>query len=274
MARPKSHPAPASVTSDETRPALETRTLDVGLHSKRGMPLGRSSALCSIGLLVAVASGCGSLPRDPKKTLEGVRQQKHVKVGLVENPPWVVRAGSEPEGAEVRLVREFAESLGATPEWFWGGEQENLEALERFELDVVVGGLDAATPWMKKIGLTRPYFIEPILVGIPGDAHPPESLKGIRVAVKGGEAAAAHLLQKHATPVRVSDLQHLYEPVAAPDWRLRQLGLMLTKFELDRKKHVMAVPPGENEWLKRLQEFVDSRQGEIAGLLQDAEAIQ
>jgi hypothetical protein len=62
--------------------------------------------------------------------------------------------------------------------------------------------------------------------------------------------------------------------VAAPDWRLRQLGLTLTKFELDRKKHVMAVPPGENGWLKRVQEFVDSRQGEVTGLLQKTEAAQ
>jgi polar amino acid transport system substrate-binding protein len=262
------------VASDGKKPVLEKRTLETGLHSNGGMRSGRNLALCSLVLLVVVASGCGSLPRDPKKTLERVRQQKHVNVGLVENPPWVVRTGSEPEGAEVRLVREFAASLGATPDWFWGGEQQHLEALERFELDMVVGGLDATAPWAKKIGLTRPYFIEPILVGVPADAHPPESLKGLRVAVKSGEAAAAYLLQKHATPVRVSEFRGLHEPVAAPDWRLRQLGLTLTKFELDRKKHVMAVPPGENGWLKRVQEFVDSRQGEVTGLLQKTEAAQ
>src|SRR4051794_20819711 len=169
------------------------------------MGLHRGWALFSLSLIVALAGGCGSLPRDPKKTLERVRQQKHVKVGLVENPPWVVRSGSEPGGAESELIREFAASLGATPDWFWGGEQAHLEALERYELDLVAGGLDANTPWAKKVGFTRPYFEERIVVGIPRNAQQPESLKGLRVAVKSGEAVAAYLVKKDATPVRVSE---------------------------------------------------------------------
>src|SRR4051812_23710893 len=101
----------------------------------------RVLSLCSL-ILMAFAAACGTLPRDPKKTLDRVLQQKHINVGLVENSPWVVRAASEPSGAEVQLIRDFADSLGATPDWFWGGEQEHFEALERFELDLVIGGLD------------------------------------------------------------------------------------------------------------------------------------
>ena len=54
-------------------------------------------------------------------------------------------------GAEVVLVRRFAESLDATPDWFWGGEQRHMEALEAYELDVLIGSLEAQTPWSKKV---------------------------------------------------------------------------------------------------------------------------
>jgi polar amino acid transport system substrate-binding protein len=252
---------------------VSRRALESRLHPNRVMRVDSGFVLCSVGLLTTLAGACGSLPRDPAKTLERVRQQKHIKIGL-ENSPWVIRTGSEPAGAEVRLLREFATSLAATPNWIWGGEQENLEALERFELDVVIGGLDATTPWRKKIGLTRPYFVEPISIGIPDDARSPESLKGLRVAVLAGDVAADYLVRKGATPVRVSELRHVPWPAAAPNWRLRELGLAVTNFELHRKEYVMAVPPGENGWLKRLQEFIDSRQGELTGLLQQAEADQ
>jgi len=44
-----------------------------------------------------------------------------MRVGLVEHPPWVVRTNGEPRGVEVELVRQFANGLGTTPEWHWGG---------------------------------------------------------------------------------------------------------------------------------------------------------
>src|SRR4051812_29357091 len=86
------------------------------------------------------ASGCGNLPRDPKGTLSRAQANGRLRVGLVEHPPWVVRTAGEPSGAEVELVREFAQELGATPEWHWGGEQAQMEALEHYQLDLLVGG--------------------------------------------------------------------------------------------------------------------------------------
>lgn len=113
--------------------------------------------------------------------MERVRQQKRMRVGLVENAPWVRHGQGDPSGAEVQLVRDFATSLGAAPEWFWGGEQQHLEALERFELDLVIGGLDASTPWAQKIGLTRQYYTERILVGIPAGTPNPIPSKEFRL---------------------------------------------------------------------------------------------
>jgi hypothetical protein len=76
-----------------------------------------------------------------------------------------------------------------------------LEALKRFELDLVIGNLDAKTPWKKEIAFTRPYFTE-------------------RVA--GGS----------------------------------------------EREHVMAAPPGENAWLKRVGDFLQSHRSSVPALLQ------
>src|SRR4051812_682644 len=108
--------------------------------------------------ILMLAAACSTLPRDPERTSDRVRHNV-VRVGLVENPPWVVRTAGEPGGAEVELARRFASRMGATPQWFWGGEQQHMEALRRFELDLVVGGLDDRTPWAKTVGITRPDFV-------------------------------------------------------------------------------------------------------------------
>lgn len=139
---------------------------------------------------------CTNLPRDPKETLRQL-QSRPLRVGLVEHPPWVVRTGSEPAGAEVDLIRNFASQLGTTADWHWGGEQEQLEALEHYQLDVVIGGLTDQTPWSKYVGLTSPYFEES-----------------------------------------------------------------------SKLKHVIAVPPGENGFIKRLDEFLFTKRFEVEALLQ------
>jgi polar amino acid transport system substrate-binding protein len=68
--------------------------------------------------------------------------------------------------------------------------------------------------------------------------------------------------------VRVDDLSQANLPVAAPDWQLEQMGLTPSEIELHKEKHVWAVPPGENGFIKRLDEFLYRRSSEIKGLLQ------
>lgn len=45
------------------------------------------------------------------------------------------------------------------------------------------------------------------------------------------------------------------------------MGLVATDFKLFSEKHVMATPPGENGWIKRLDEFLYKERGQVAGLL-------
>lgn len=228
----------------------------------------RDGAVLALVFLSYLAStGCDRLPRDPKKTTERVQQQHVVRVGVAENPPWVIRKAGEPEGVEVELIRNFANSLGATPKWFWGGEQTHMEALEQFELDVVISGLDAKTPWSKQVGLTSPYFDERFVVGIPSGTRAPESLRDLKIAVPEGDALAAYLQKKDAIPLRTANIFETGGPAAAPVWALERNGFTRTKFNVFEKKHVMAVPPGENGWLNKLGTYLQEQKPNVPILL-------
>jgi polar amino acid transport system substrate-binding protein len=224
--------------------------------------IARRSVLVSFCLLLTC--GCHSLPRDPKSTLNLVHRRP-LRVGLIENAPWVVRDGDEPTGTEVDLVREFAAQLGTTPKWHWGGEEEQIEALEHFALDLVIGGMSSRTPWKQKIGLTSPYFKETIRVGSLL-SQPISSLNGMTVGVLDDQTAAL-VAAKGGRVIRVSNTSDA-SLIAGPDWQLQQLNVSVSDMELDSRKHVMAVPPGENAFIKRLDEFLYSRRGSVASLLQ------
>lgn len=222
-------------------------------------------------VLIIMVSTCATcnLPRDPEGTLERARGAR-VRVGLVENEPWVKRVNGEPAGVEVELVRRFAAELNATPEWFWGNEQGHVEALKRFELDLVVGGFTESTPWRKDVGLTNSYFENQIKVGVPRSTPSLEDLKGVRVGAKQGEAVAAFLEDEDAIPVRVDDPSQVNGPVAASEWQLELWGFVVTDIELHTEKHVMIVPPGENGWLARLEQFLRQQRTQVKGMLQQS----
>lgn len=211
---------------------------------------------------------CGTLPRDPAGTSARVHQYQQIRVGLVDNPPWVVRTDHEPAGVEVALIRKFASSLGARAKWFWGSEETHMEALEEFELDVVLSGLDASTPWSKQVGLTRPYYDEIVTVGAPSGTPVPGELRGLKVTVREGDATAAFIRRKGAIDERAEDIWNVTGLLAAPTWLLNKRGLTPAKFILFKKKHVMAVPPGENGWLKRLQAYLEEQEPSVPALIQ------
>ena len=225
-------------------------------------------AVLSCVLLLIIS--CSNLPRDPKQTLRRVQTQP-MRIGLVEHPPWVIRADGEPRGAEVELVRQFASQLGTTPEWHWGGAQEQMEALENYGLDLVIGGFTSRSPWKDYVGFTAHYFEESILVATPPGTSI-KTVKGVQVTAED-DSATALLQEKGATVIRVNQIQNVTGPVAGPDWRLQTFNLTSTDIELDRVKHVMAAPPGENGFIKRLDEFLHQKRSSVASLLQQ-EALQ
>lgn len=144
----KTAPTPPAERRDHRPPVVATP------RRRRAVPL----------LLVLVLAGCGtSLPRDPEGTLDRVTGGT-LRVGVSFDPPWTeVPAGGAdlsdrpPPGVEPRLVADFAASLDADVRWTAGGEETLIGELEEGRLDVVVGGLTAASPWSEKVALTRPY---------------------------------------------------------------------------------------------------------------------
>lgn len=195
---------------------------------------------------------CGEVPRDPESTLDHARGGV-LRVGASEAPPWVTGTEGPPGGLEAELVREFAGSIDAEVKWVRGAPEEHLEALEKFELDLVVAGLTTASPWKTRVGLTRPYLKERWLVGVPpGTASPPE-LEGLEVAVPESGPAAAWVKEKGARPGPVVDLEKAGGPVAAPEWKLREMGYVATEHHLHTVEHVLAAPPGENGLIVRLE---------------------
>lgn len=103
------------------------------------------------------AAACG-IPHDANDSLGRIRETGVVRAGYTVREPWVtVDAAGAPGGPEAEVVARFAGAAGARVEWRRGSESELFEALERFELDVVVGGLTADNPAGPALGLTRPY---------------------------------------------------------------------------------------------------------------------
>ncbi len=231
---------------------------------------------CLLLFIVSVgAVACNNLPRDPKETLKRVESEHVLRVGLVENRPWVIRTTGEPAGAEVELVRQLCTQLGAQPEWHWGSEQRHMEALEHYELDLVIGGITDKTAWSKYVGITSPFYEERFIVGAPPSMSQPQSLKGLNVAAKAGERIASYLERKEARVIPVDDVTRIKDSaVAAPSWQLEQMGFLATKFELYSEKHVWATPPGENGWIKRLDEFLSPERTQVASLLKQEQTKQ
>jgi polar amino acid transport system substrate-binding protein len=111
--------------------------------------------LCIL-LSTCLVAGC-HFPDDPNGTLDRV-QNGRLRAGLSVRGPWTRLADGNPAGPEARLVEEFAAELNARVEWTVGSESDLFAALERQQLDLVVGGLTDDTPWKDRVGLTEPYL--------------------------------------------------------------------------------------------------------------------
>jgi polar amino acid transport system substrate-binding protein len=227
-------------------------------------------------LLVAVLAallltGCG-IPRDPESTLDRVRGGT-LRVGITESEPWTRLEAGQPGGVEVELVRRFATELGARVEWVDGSEADLIAALEVRELDLVVGGLTADTPWQTKAAITRSYATTRMVVAVPASQPVPDDIAGLRVAVEHGTDAAGILEDEtDAIPVRVADVTQVKgSAVAIDEWLLDNLDLRDTGVHLRKVKHVMAAPLGENAFLVRLERFLIAHQDQVPALL-DAES--
>ena len=219
-------------------------------------PPGRWAALLCLTLCA-----CG-LPRDADGTTDRVRGGV-IRVGVIENPPWASRDGGGVEGA---LVQELARRLRAKPLWVPGPEAKLMTALHSRELDLVIGGLTADSPWQKQVALTRPLYTDTIAVA-PANASP-HPLQGAQVGIEPGDPIAAELRKEGATPVFVrGELGAYVGPIAAPTWKLAALERAPVGRTLKESAHVLAAPPGENRWLVEIEQLLHEREPGMPMLL-------
>lgn len=117
----------------------------------------KRSPLALVALVSVFAlAGCGSVPADPDGTLERVTNGV-LHVGASPDDGLISVTGDEVSGQEAELVEDFAETLNARVEWTVGGEENLVGQLDAGKLDLVVGGITDATPWVESAGVTRSY---------------------------------------------------------------------------------------------------------------------
>jgi ABC-type amino acid transport substrate-binding protein len=131
---------------------MSNEPADLKPRGRRGIPVATAQFLA---IALGTLAGCG-FPHDPDATCERVAGGT-LRAGITENPPWTELTGNKPAGHEVDLLERFAERIKARIEWVPGAESRLFEALGRRELDVVIGGITADTPWASHIGMTQPY---------------------------------------------------------------------------------------------------------------------
>ena len=221
---------------------------------------------CTPILLLLLLAAC-NLPRDSDGTLDRVRGGT-MRVGVIIDTPWTKDSAGVVGGIEGAMARSLAESLGSRIEWIRAPEGELLAALQHRELDLVIGGLRATSPWKQQVALTRPFYSDTVSVGGAPNGPPPATLDKVPVSLMQGDPAAAMIRKKGGVPRFVPRLDSVKGPVAAPTWRLSQLGRRENPaLRLTEDKHVLAAAPGENAFLKRVESMLIGRQAAVPALL-------
>jgi polar amino acid transport system substrate-binding protein len=227
--------------------------------------------LAAIGICLAALSGCDDVrfPRDPNGTLEGVLATGRMRVAAADHVPWVIVEGDgAPSGAEVELVEAFARDLGVAIDWQRAPAFEALEALERGDADLAIGGYVNET--LAALGGAAPsyaYFSEALIVAAEPGRPVPEDLEGRSVHVPPELLAEELIRDRGGLPV--SQMGEETDLVALPHWDLTGRALVPTGIVLQRQNHVMAVPQGENAWLMRLDRFLRGRADGFAADLRE-----
>jgi polar amino acid transport system substrate-binding protein len=217
-------------------------------------------------LLAACLAGCDRIPSDPEGTLDRVRGGT-MRVGVSLSNPWTIPKGDGFAGVEVELIEDFAADLDAEVEYFEGSEEELFAALLHFELDLVIGGLSSQNPHAAGAGMTHPYFTTALVVGWPEDEEMPADIAGREVAAERGTEALGFLRKTDAAVVEVDDIAEAPGAAAVDDYLLDDLSLRDAGIRLAETDHVMAVAPGENDFMTELESFLLERHDAIEALI-------
>ncbi|WP_372624641.1 transporter substrate-binding domain-containing protein [Falsiroseomonas sp.] len=221
-----------------------------------------------MGLLALSACDDVRFPRDPDGTLDHVLASGRMRVAAVDHVPWViVREGEPPSGAEAELVEAFARSLGVAVEWRRAPAFKALEALQRGDADLAIGGFARQAVAAHKVAShTYAYFTEALVVAAAPGAPVPRELNDQQVHAAPALMAGGLIRERGGVPV--SERTDSVRLIALPGWQFPARGLVPTGIVLRRDEHVVAVPRGENAWIMRLERFLRAQSGGMAARLQ------
>lgn len=207
-------------------------------------------------LFVAILPCCTDYPKDPRDTLNKVRGDT-LLVGYSSNSEWIKKDSMGVSGYEAELVEGFANSIGAHVEWIEGPESELLPLVADGEYHLYASGLTKTTAWKKKVGLTKPYLTAPVVVGASPGMPVPDEIEDRQVGVVKGTSIAKYIRKKGGMPKFIDSLTAYHGLVAAYPWQLEESGFTNTGIILHKEKHVIAVPKGENAFLKEFQQYLN-----------------
>jgi len=107
--------------------------------------------LCSLLLFISC-----NLPKDPKSSWEKAKEVGLI-VGVIENPPYTTKTENSFSGTEIAIINKFAKMNRLKVIYNIGNESDLIEKLEKYEVNLVIGGFDKKSVWSEKAGFTRPY---------------------------------------------------------------------------------------------------------------------
>lgn len=186
--------------------------------------------------------GCG-LPRDGEATTDSVRGQT-LRVGILSEDPVAAAA-----------VQRLAARLGARVEEVRAPGHALLAGLEAFELDLVYGRIEEDSSLLEKVGHSQPYREETFRVAGAQRAPSGSDLRndGVKALDPSAALHAAHLGLK----LRDRSPWLFLLPGAEPPegYQARPVGKPI--------RLVLAVPPGENRWLRTVDEALTQDGGTL-----------
>lgn len=221
------------------------------------------TALSILAIAVYILlSGCGEYPKDARNTLQNIKEQGVLQVGVIENPPWVVREESGAEGVEPEIVRRLARHLDVDVRWHWGTTAEVIHALELYQIDLAIGGLTAGPRLPKTVAASNPYHTTRYTVGFP------PALQSIPARLEKQPVAVSRISPMHEALIREQAEIHSMDnpessnfPMAGPVWKLEARGYNPAPWTLLTQEQVMVVTKGENAWLLKLQRHLNQLTG-------------
>jgi len=200
----------------------------------------------------------------------------------LDNPPFAfVDEAGVPQGRDVDMTRELARALDVSLVWDRMPFDELLDALEAGEVDAVVATLGATPERAERVLLSTPYYLTSLRVLVRrGDGEPQDlrALAGKRVAAGVGTTSEAALRERLPEAVEAepsakgaSSLERLLTgevdalvmdgPDALDFARERPGEVVVLPEALAEERYVIAVRPGAEAWLARLDAELDALLG-------------